>query len=177
MKACLKCFEPLIANENWPDYLRRNKSNICQPCKQVQQKEWYQKNKSERAEAMKKWRVKNKKEISDRHQEYRATPEGRAACLVTSAKSRSLKKGLPFDLDVQWIAEKIKNGKCEVTGLDFTLDKSKGAFAPSLDQIIPGKGYTKDNVQVVVFIYNTCKGGFDAKDIDLFVRTFADRLR
>lgn len=126
---------------------------------------------------MKEWRVKNKREISARHQDYRSTPEGRAACLVTAAKSRSLKKGLPFDLDIKLISEKIRNGKCEVTGLNFDLNKSKGAFVPSLDQIIPGAGYTKDNVQVVVFIYNTCKGGFDAKDIDVFVRTFADRLR
>ncbi len=126
---------------------------------------------------MKKWRKENKKEISNRHREYRLTPDGRAACLVTAAKSRSLKKGLPFDLDIKEIAQKIKNGRCEVTGLEFDLTKSKGAFSPSLDQIVPGAGYTADNVQVVVFIYNTCKGGFDAKDIDLFLRTFANRLR
>jgi hypothetical protein len=41
---------------------------------------------------------------------------------------------------------------------------------PSLDRIDSSKPYLKDNVQVVVYMYNVCKGEFSQEDVMLFAR-------
>jgi hypothetical protein len=91
-----------------------------------------------------------------------ATTYGRARHLLNSIRSRAKEKGLPFDLDVEWLFERIKAGVCEVTGLPFSL--TSRSFCPSVDQRQPGAGYTKANSQVTCWIYNRAKGvdGHDA---------------
>lgn len=68
-------------------------------------------------------------------------------------------------------------GRCPRTEAEFHreghsngyLDRSP--FAPSLDRIDPEGGYTKDNVQVVVWFYNCAKQRFtDDEVIDLCTR-------
>ena len=78
--------------------------------------------------------------------------------MVNGARRRALEKGLDFDLDLEWLKEKIEAGKCEATGLAFDLTPSKAywknPYGPSLDRIEAGGGYTKDNTRVVVAIFN-----------------------
>jgi hypothetical protein len=89
----------------------------------------------------------------------------RARTLVNGAKQRAAKKGIPFDLTEDWVFSILKQGKCQVTGLPFDIKPyseaghldAKRMLAPSLDQREPSAGYTKDNVQIVVFNYNTLK--------------------
>lgn len=92
-----------------------------------------------------------------------SSPEGRTTNLLNNGRQRAKQKFLDFDLDFAWLLEKIKKGICEVTGIPFDLQETTGsgknrAFTPSLDRINPNKGYTKDNVQVVCWIYNAAKG-------------------
>jgi hypothetical protein len=57
---------------------------------------------------------------------------------------------------------------CEVTGLPFECrneGKNKSPFSPSVDQRIPGQGYTPDNCQLVVHIYNIAKGACTHDDV------------
>lgn len=78
--------------------------------------------------------------------------------MVNGARRRAKDQGVDFDLDLDWVKQKIEAGKCEVTGIPFNLqpakDKWKHPYAPSLDRVEAGAGYTKDNVRVVVAIYN-----------------------
>jgi hypothetical protein len=89
-----------------------------------------------------------------------------ARVLVNSARNRAKKENVDFDLDREWVAEKLKAGVCEVTGMSLDLSpKQKGRagqkpHAPSLDRKIPGSDYTKANVQIVVFIYNVSKSNW-----------------
>lgn len=106
-------------------------------------------------------------------QEYRLTTEGRALNLVSNAKNRAAKKKVAFDLDVEWLEEKLIAGVCEGSG--HTLDISggtRGAFTPSLDRHVPELGYTKDNTKVVCWMYNACKGISTREDVIKFVRGF-----
>lgn len=64
-------------------------------------------------------------------------------------------------IDSDWIRERIEAGHCAVTGLPFDLSqvgRPPAPLTPSLDQIRPGEGYTPENTQVVVWIYNRAKG-------------------
>lgn len=89
-----------------------------------------------------------------------------ATKMLADARYRSKKQGVVCDLDVDWLMGKIKGG-CEVTGLPFDLtpkdsSKRKGhrPYGPSLDRKEPGGDYTKDNIQVTVFVYNFAKSNW-----------------
>lgn len=52
--------------------------------------------------------------------------------------------------------------KCEVTGVNFDLRdldvfKPRYALSPSLDQVIPGRGYTPKNTRLVAYAWNVFK--------------------
>lgn len=88
----------------------------------------------------------------------------RARLLFQRAKDRAGAKGLEFSLSQRDIVQRVASGFCEVTGIPFLLNHrservtQRNQFAPSLDRIDSRKGYTTDNVQVVVWIYNAAKG-------------------
>lgn len=100
-----------------------------------------------------------------RQKQKRTTVEGRAQSLFRSARQRAKERGSEetFTLTWEWIAEKIKANKCEVTGLPFDLSPAKGtsinAYAPSLDKIDPtNKVYSKENTRVVLASVNMALG-------------------
>jgi hypothetical protein len=88
---------------------------------------------------------------------------------LESAKLRALKVDIPFDLDREWVSERLLAGVCEATGLPFEFKLAEGQtrnpFAPSIDQIVPSKGYTKDNCRLVAMIYNYAKNNFSDADV------------
>jgi hypothetical protein len=106
----------------------------------------------------------------------RLNPKGRAQQLLTSAKERARKKKIPFDLTLEWLCERLQPGTCEATGIPFDYSPPSTAatnkFAPSLDRIDNSKGYTKDNTQVVVWLYNVAKRDFSTDDILEFAIQF-----
>jgi hypothetical protein len=108
----------------------------------------------------------------------RKTLEGRAKLLFNNAKDRARRTGKEFDLTEEWIIEILKNGICQATGIPFDLEQGDGqgqgrAWGPSLDRIDNSEGYTKDNTQVVCWIYNRAKGVGSHSD----VVTMAEALR
>lgn len=105
-----------------------------------------------------------KERVNGKRRALHTTQHGRANALCRGAESRSILKGLLCDLTPTWILERLNKGTCEVTGLPFNLNADgrgmgyKKAFAPSLDRTDSNKGYTQDNVKVVVWSYNAVKG-------------------
>jgi hypothetical protein len=88
------------------------------------------------------------------------------ACL-----SRAKDKNIEFDLDMNEIHMTLANGKCVKTGHEFVIKekgrnyKDRSPFAPSIDKIDPSKGYTKDNIQVVCWWYNSAKGRYTDEEV------------
>ncbi len=126
--------------------------------------------------------MQTKNEINERKRKYYLTVEGRASKLYSSAKLRAKHHNLEFDLTVDWILEKIKKGYCEKTDLKFTLEPPrKGYFhnpyAPSLDRRDHTKGYTKDNVDVVIWAYNQAKGQWNRKHFERIMWAIWNHLR
>jgi hypothetical protein len=107
---------------------------------------------------------------------FYCTLKGRATHMLNNARSRAKRKGYEFDLDHDFILQKLSKGVCEVTGLPFVfkLNGGKGhktnSFSPSLERKDNSKGYTKDNVQIVCWIYNRAKGAFPLEDLILMVK-------
>lgn len=100
----------------------------------------------------------------------RQNPDGRyrAGRLIQEAKKRA-----ECTITLDWLSTKIASGVCEVTGLPLDLG-GHGAparpFAPSIDRVDPTKGYTPDNVKVVVWIYNRAKGVHTHEDVMILAK-------
>lgn len=104
-----------------------------------------------------------RKQIANkRHQ----SPHYRAQTLFWAAKRAAKKKNLSFDLDVDWIEQKLIAGYCEVSGIPFTFTSlktgkggvgSQNPFGPTLDCTVHTKGFIKSNVKVVLWMYHAGK--------------------
>jgi hypothetical protein len=105
----------------------------------------------------------------------------RAQRLHGNAQKRAKANGWPApDFGSLWIEEKILAGVCEVTGIPFDLTSqasstvhAKNPWVPSIDRIDSSKPYGKDNIQLVVYMYNVCKAEFAHVDVVKFCRAVA----
>ncbi|MGE3302827.1 MAG: hypothetical protein AB7M12_06910 [Hyphomonadaceae bacterium] len=77
------------------------------------------------------------------------------------SRQRASAKGLLFDLaveDVEWMLEPMR---CQFSGVPLRWSGTPGPggdpFAASLDQIIPGAGYTRANARIVAHCVNSAK--------------------
>lgn len=96
-----------------------------------------------------------------------ARPE---ALLLRSAKSRAKAKGLPFAITVADISIPLL---CPVLGIP--LVRAEGIAAdqsPTIDQIIPGAGYTPDNVRVISYRANRLKCDATLEEMELILADF-----
>lgn len=55
--------------------------------------------------------------------------------------------------------------RCEATGIAFDMELKRGWNTPSLDRIIPSKGYTKANTRVAIFALNTACGNWGEQPV------------
>jgi len=95
------------------------------------------------------------------------------------ARFRAFKTSLPFDLDrfLPEIQGRIDKGICEVSGLHLNLDGGLTWDSPSLDRIVPSKGYLYSNIRVVCHAVNSALGSWgDAKMLEI-ARAILSRRR
>ena len=81
--------------------------------------------------------------------------------LLTSAKRRAARAGIPFDLEPEdlpkmWDAQE---GRCAVSGLRFNMARFpqapvKHPYGPSLDKVDAFRGYVRGNVRLVCTAVN-----------------------
>ncbi len=86
--------------------------------------------------------------------------------LISAAKFRAKKKGVPFDLypDDFEIPD-----VCPVFGHAFEPPKKNAWWSPSLDRIKPELGYVKGNVQVISMRANMIKGDASLEELEQVV--------
>lgn len=105
--------------------------------------------------------------------EIKAGPISAEECatkLWSAAKTKAAGRGLSFNLNYQVVLEKVRAGRCEVTGIAFDMRRKPDGggdfpFRASLDRIENSVGYTDSNVQVVVKMYNNAKQCWNDEDV------------
>ena len=101
-----------------------------------------------------------------RNKEARTTPIGRARELIRNAQFRANRDGGEVTITTDWVVDRIKAGRCELSGLPFDLNTNLTRFnnnpqAPSLDKIdSANKNYTPENTRVVLYMVNVCIGEY-----------------
>jgi len=107
------------------------------------------------------------------------------ASMQKGARARAKKNNLPWDLSCNYLRE-IMTDTCPILGIKFELNKNgqkwgKGKnknnwqTSPSIDRIVPKKGYTKDNVIIISLMANSIKSQATPDQIQK-VATFYKKL-
>lgn len=109
------------------------------------------------------YNANNHDKMKKYYDSYRCSVIGRCKSIYNSILKRSEKWGEPTDITEEYILNLLENQKCcSVTGLPFSYDKSesyvKNPYSPSIDRIDCTKGYTCDNVRLVIWQFNLMKG-------------------
>lgn len=96
--------------------------------------------------------------------------------LVSQARSRAKRLGLPFNLEP---GDLIIPERCPVLGLKLETVRGHGPAnsSPSVDRVIPDRGYVKGNVHVISFQANRLKSDASAEDLErllLYIRQHDD---
>ena len=86
--------------------------------------------------------------------------------MLATVKSRAKKEGIEFNLELEDI---VIPEFCPLLGIKLCLDNTNGdtSSSPSVDKIIPSKGYTKGNVIVISHRANTIKSNASIDEIML----------
>jgi hypothetical protein len=105
---------------------------------QLATKNWVERNKVPHTRGRLQWRVANHSRI-----------------LLKDAEKRAKRKGLPFDIVV---ADIVIPSYCPVLGIPLYYGAGKRtANSPSVDRIVPGRGYVRGNIAVVSWRANELK--------------------
>jgi hypothetical protein len=101
--------------------------------------------------------------IAKRYKNWRDTRRGHA--LTNVVKHRAKNRGMEFNLTAEDIQRRIDNGTCELTGIPFDLTQPRAWNAPSLDRIDSKKGYTQNNVRVILYAVNVMANTWGSEKI------------
>ncbi len=74
------------------------------------------------------------------------------------AKKRADKMQIPFNLPVESV---VIPWACPILGIPFVVGQGRVPASPSLDRVVPGKGYVIGNCRVVSDQANRLKGNLD----------------
>lgn len=88
-------------------------------------------------------------------------------------KARALKSGVPFEIhhtDLEWVET------CPILGIILERNTLKGdrSTSPSVDRLIPEKGYIKGNVRVISKLANSMKSNATRGELEIFAKNILD---
>jgi len=96
--------------------------------------------------------------------------------MVSFTKSRSRRKGLPFDLTPEHVLSLIPaDGLCPAIGIPIVFGKKLNRSSPSIDRVIPALGYVIGNVRVISHRANSMKQDCTKSDELRRVADYMDR--
>ena len=102
-------------------------------------------------------------ESTPEHIRRRFIIKDRLSALANMAKSRAKKKELDYNLTSDYLVElwNDQEGSCALSGRKFELGKAEKfrqvhPDAPSVDRIVPSKGYTQGNIRFLTYHCNVC---------------------
>lgn len=113
----------------------------------------------------KNYRKKNKKKLTKDHLYYmNRNPE---KVLLYAAKQRARMKNLPFSLVESDI---VIPSICPVLGIPIARGhRNYHDNSPTIDQWIPGKGYTKENIIIMSFRANRLKNNASIDELEKLI--------
>ena len=112
---------------------------------------------------------------------YRYTRDGTISRALAQAKARARRRSILFDLDAEWVESAIaKQGdSCAYSGIRFDWSgrpkEGKRYRVISIDQRVPGRGYTRANSSLVCWGVNVMKYDMSLPVFRNFCKAIATR--
>lgn len=119
------------------------------------EEEAYQRKLASGRRAGAKWRAKTDRSLYHKNYDTQRSPE---SVLLRAAKDRARKHGIPHTITLEDIKIPPCCPICKKAMAAMPGSKGGGATSPSLDKIIPSKGYVTGNVAVICKKCNSMKG-------------------
>jgi hypothetical protein len=137
--------------------------------KNAYMREWKRANKSKVNGYNQSWKDRHREQVRAAGRDYQNRQWGEAydVSLLRNCKSRAKQKGLAFNLEA---IDVLVPDLCPVLGIP--LVPRSGSFhdnSPSIDRLIPEKGYVKGNVKVISYRANRIKCHATIDDIRLIL--------
>lgn len=171
-KTCIKCKEIKEVSLFVKSTKTRYK-NTCVTCDRICKKHYYNSNKEEiNNKRREKYNIhreeggncsyyENNRDKILKELEWKRI-HNICGCLLKGAKIRAKSKGLPFDITIDDI---VIPDICPVLGIPLHRNSGKaGPSSPTLDRIIPERGYVKGNVRVISYRANQIKNDGNAEE-------------
>ena len=115
----------------------------------------------------------------EKRAEYRklfySEPQNRLHTLLVNAKSTAKRRCIPYDLAVSDIEIPTHCPLLEIP-LTFTVGEGRLDSTMSLDRIIPGLGYVKNNVRIVSDLANRMKNSATPEQLKTFAKNILKDL-
>ena len=169
----------------------------CPKCKQVLPVEMFNKNKTRRdglngycrscqSCAHATWSANGGREIRKAYAKANSVLR-KTSTMTSDAKARAKKKNLPFDIDLDYVRSIVgENAQlalhCPIFGtpLDWSSQRDLGRGplpnAPSLDRIVPGRGYVKGNVWIISHRANSIKNDASHEELKLVTKAVGEAI-
>ena len=200
-KICCQCkiekpLEDFVKDNRRPD----GHSTLCKECKRKRDRERYARIKNDpeyhkrKLEQSAKYRATHKEHIKKYSNEYNMRPEvverkavwyqnnkknrsinGQIIDMIARAKNRAIEKGVPFNLtieDVTYI------DICPLLNIPLNWEGGpRTKNTPSLDRIIPEKGYIKGNVRIISNLANMMKSYASSEELKTFSKNINEYMK
>lgn len=99
----------------------------------------------------------------------------------SNAKIRAKEDGRIFDVSTEYLKSIFpKDSRCPVLGVKFDTSYKKGGvrkYSPTVDKIIPEKGYVEGNLIVVSHIVNRLKSDANYEDMEKILKYYLKNKR
>lgn len=161
MKTCTKCeVEKPLAEFSRHPQCSDGYTTHCKACVRKKSAAWHKSN----GEALNK----------SRRAAFR-TPIGKARSIYSTMRLSCKKNGWADpEFSVEEILDIISEGRCAITAIPFEVENNyaslRNPFAPSPDRIDNSLGYTKDNVQWVIWMFNQMKSDYSPLALSQFIK-------
>jgi len=143
-------------------YREANKEKIA-----GQKKAYYEANKEKLAAQQKAYREANKEKLSAQEKAYREA--NKEKYMLHTVRKRAKENNIPFNLTEDYLKSIYPSDMiCPVLGFEMSVGVDENGWtdtSPSLDRIIPEKGYVQGNVVVVSMRANSIKTNATPEEI------------
>lgn len=157
----------------WTCHTRFNKKmKISKFCSTSCSTKYYNKNQS--SQDRRKYYIENKEKMRTQSLEYAKNNQVRS--MFNSAKSRAKKRNLSFNLELSDI---IIPTHCPILGIELKNNIGSGRQnnSPTLDRIIPEKGYIKENVWIISWKANRVKSDLSLNQLKDFCTIILEKIK
>lgn len=139
----------------------------CRVCYKIYHARYYRQNKE-------KWhqqKVRSRRKNPEVHRRYELERrrDRYELVLIVSARRRAKKIGVPFDLKADDLRPLPTT--CPILGVVLKTNNGKGGVpgpnSPSLDRLVPERGYVKGNVRIISYRANALKNNATPEELRL----------